>query len=184
MDDQCDKYDALPWLLEMKKLLPNLKANLFAIPGKCSVKLLIELGKYDWIRLIPHGYTHDTNHEFATLNYKEANDLIFNMIGWDRGFKAPGWQISEDTMRVLRDRGFWVAVQFKNGHSNKDIKHQPPVIEGLKYYAINELKSGYKVIHGHTWETCNNGPKDLEPILKALPQDAEFEFINDYVKAN
>ena len=194
LDDYDDSNNVLPRLLELKKMLPNLKVNLFTIPFKISDALVEETAKYNWIQMIPHGFYHETNYECAKLNDYSAPTLFNSLISWPNldklqhfqcGFKAPGWQISEAVMRWLKSQGWWVAVQWSDGRFEGDVNgpYQPKVIEGLKYYALNEVDpTKYIAIHGHTWECCGNGLEALWQRLIALPEDAEFEFINDFVK--
>lgn len=188
LDDQCDQYNVLPRLLELKQTLPNLVVNLFTIPKKTSSELMNEMKQHSWIRLIPHGYTHDSNYEFSKLTYREAIDRFtktkLKNFEFERGFKAPGWQISEEVMKALKDRGWWVAVQWSDGRFNGDVNgpYQPKVIPGLKFYALNELLPDFQAIHGHTWDCCGNGLEQLWPQLIKLPPDAEFMSIDQYVK--
>lgn len=188
LDDQSDQYDVLPRLLELKEILPNLKVNLFTIPDATSPELIAEMRKHPWIQIIPHGFTHSSNYEFSKLSYREAADLFtktkLKCFEFVKGFKAPGWQISTEVMQALKDRGWWVAVQYSDGRFDGDVNgpYQPKVIPGLNFYALNELLPGYKAIHGHTWDCCGNGLEQLWPELIKLPQEAEFEFIDTYVK--
>lgn len=186
LDDFYDKCNVLPRLKELKKILPNLKVNLFTITNKISKELLEEAKKEDWIHLIPHGLNHDTNYECAHLNLETAKKLISDMPNkeyYQKGFKAPGWQISIWMMFALKEAGYWLAVQDKGGkfNGNPDGPFQPPVIDGLKYYALNEPPAGSVVIHGHTWEVCGNGLEALWQKLIAIDKDSEFLFINDII---
>jgi hypothetical protein len=183
LDDHPDG-DCLPRLLELKKILPKLKLTLFAIPIKMTKEKLEEIEQYDWIQLAVHGFEHEGNYEFAYLNKEGAEVLIttgYDSLHYVKGFKAPGWQISQGTMEALKEMGFWVAVQWSDDRLNGDPNgpYQPAVIEGLKYYAWREYPNA---IHGHTWECCGNGLGTLWARLIALPPDSEFLFIDDYVK--
>lgn len=186
LDDQSDQYNALPKLLELKELLPNLKVNLFTIPNKTSQALLEELKSHDWIRLIPHGINHDTNYEFSQYTENEAIELLYNLPRryYDRGFKAPGWQISEGVMKALRDLDMWLATEWSDGRLNGDINgpYRPAVIPNLRYYSLHELPEDIQSIHGHTWNTCGNGIEEIWDQLIALPKESEFMFIDDYIE--
>lgn len=178
------KYNCLPKLLELKKILPVLKVNLFTIPMKVNEYTLREMSKLGWIHFLPHGLYHEDNYEFAKLTYDEARlklSYIPHLKYYHKGFKAPGWQISQGTMEALKEMGFWVAVQWGDGRFNGDVNgpYQPAVIEGLPYYAWREYP---KAIHGHTWNCCSNGLEELWDSLIKLPKDSVFGFIDDYVK--
>lgn len=187
LDDYSDQYNCLPWLLKMKELLPNLKVTLFTIPNKISDELLEQTLQYKWIQLAIHGFDHISNYECAKMSgedFAAKVEKIKHMEAYVRGFKAPGWQINQNIMQVLKDWGWWLAVQYSDGRMNGDINgpYQPKVIPDLKFYAINELYGYYKAIHGHTWECCGNGPEDLQQRLVNMPKETEFVFINDYLK--
>lgn len=184
LDDHPDG-NCLPKLLELKKILPKLKLTLFAIPAKMTKEKLEEIEQYDWIQLTVHGFDHEDNYEFAQLSKEDAATLIsvgYDSLHYVKGFKAPGWQISQGTMEALKEMGFWVAVQWSDGRFNGDLNgpYQPAVIKGLKYYAWREYPNA---IHGHTWECCGNGLETLWQKLINLSPDSEFLFINEYVNA-
>jgi len=188
-DDFADSNNCLPQLLKIKEILPNFKATLFTIPQKISDDLITEILKYNWLQMALHGHFHNDNYEFANLTKEEAHNYLledYNFVYYVKGFKSPGWQINIETMEILKHLDFWVAVQYSDGRLNGDPngKYQPAVIEGLKYYAFNELPEGYKAIHGHTWECCGNSIYKLYDQIINLPKDSEFIFINDYVNEN
>jgi len=174
----------LPKLLELKKILQNLKVTLFTIPEKMDKEMDKEIEQYDWIQMAVHGCFHEDNYEFAKLSKEDAETLIsvgYDSLHYVKGFCAPGWQISQGTMEALKELGFWVAVQWGDGRLNGDPngQYQPAVIEGLPYYAWREYPNA---IHGHTWECCGNGLESLWQKLINLPKDSEFLFVDDYVK--
>ena len=176
----------LPTLLGLKNILPNLKVTLFTIPSKVNLEILDETKRFDWIELALHGFLHGENYEFAKLNKEEAKDLIlqgYKESVFVKGFKAPGWQISEGTMEALKELGFWVAVQYNDGRLNGDVNgpYQPKVIEGLESYAFKEYPNA---IHGHTWNCCGNGISEIWEEFMKIPKDAEFITINEYVQKN
>lgn len=186
LDDFCDEYNVLPRLLELKKILPGLKVNLFTIPMKTSLELIQETLKHDWIVLIPHGWKHDSNYEFSKLTYAETGQLmslIPNFQFYQKGFKAPGWQISKEALEVLKNLGYWIAVQYAHGEMEGDVNgpYQPPVPEGMKCYELNRVLPGFTPIHGHTWSCCGNGLEELWPLLIRMEKDSQFIFIEDYI---
>ena len=58
------------------------------------------------------------------------------------GFKAPGWQISDDCYEVLRDHGWWVEDQ------HLEDGRRPP----MRVYFYED--GGW---HGHIQNACGNG---------------------------
>jgi hypothetical protein len=187
LDDQSDSHNAWPLVLQLKDKLPNLKVNLFTIPNQIKGELVQEMASKRWVHLIPHGFNHWSNYEFAEIDYKETMEYLLKIPLrqlYRKGFKAPGWQISKAAMLALKEQGYWLATQWSDGRFEGDVNgpFQPAVSPGLPYYAINELLPGFKAIHGHTWNVCGNGIEELWPMLVNLPPDSEFEFIDDYVR--
>lgn len=185
LHDFSNEHNILDKLKELKGILPNLKVNLFTIPFQTSLELLRQTDKEKWIRMIPHGFWHKDNYECAEMRTQvfeeKLNTIPYLDSFYDKGFCAPGWQISEQCLDVLKARDWWLATQWADGRLNGDPNgpYQPAVIPGLKYYAWREYPNA---IHGHTWECCGNGLETLWQKLINLPKDAEFLFIEDYVK--
>jgi hypothetical protein len=184
LDDQCDAWDALPYLLAIKEKFPKFKVTLFTIPGECSRPHLLKLKQYDWIELALHGWIHRINDEHSPLEMKDwggtlTHSYLHMIEGWysgifAKGLKAPGWQISDDTYRVLIDREYWIMDQ----HYNDD--RRPT---GMRVYHLNEPGN----IHGHTWD-CNGGcDNSIERLIEEgafdkITQEDDFKFVSEAVK--
>lgn len=186
LHDQSDAHNVLPKLLKLKEILPNLKVNLFTIPNKTSKELLADMKEHDWIQILVHGFDHDDNYECARMTEQEFKNKIFtipHMWAYEPIFCAPGWQISQEVMLVLKEWKWAVAVQYSDGRLMNDINgpFQPKVFPNAQFYACREVLPPYEAIHGHTWETCGNGLDELWPKLTSLPKDSEFVFIKDYI---
>lgn len=184
LDDFCDKHNILPKLDELKKLLPLLKVTLFTIPQKTSMDLIKETCNRDWIQLAIHSFKHNDNYECSQMTYEKAKRKLeaLDMTYYVRGFKPAGWQISHGVMCALKELDFWLAVQYSDGRMNKhpDGPYQPAVIEGLRYYALNEVEN-YEAIHGHCQNVCGNGLEELWGTLIKIDPLRGFKFIDEVV---
>jgi hypothetical protein len=82
------------------------------------------------------------------------------------GFKAPGWQISDDCYRVLDERGWWVADQhLEDGRR--------PV--GLRTYFYED--GGW---HGHIQDWGSNGIDETwDELREAVSNCDRFEFASE-----
>lgn len=185
ISQQTESHDCRDVLLEFRRINPNFKATLFTIPGEVTAELLAWCQKNrDWIEVAVHGFFHQTNTECEKLTYddfaffmSEFKDILDTVFV--KGFKAPGWQISDDVLRWLKEHDYWVADQPYND------SRRP---EGLKSYVIrgdgwpkNELSTQ---IHTHTWNCVGNGVYELyEPIIEKI-KDKEriFKFVSEVVK--
>lgn len=94
----------------------------------------------------------------------ELLDIYFSM-----GFKAPGWQISDDIYRWLLDNGWWVADQSYND------ERRP---KDLPVYKIGENS-----MHHHTWNCVGNGVyEQFDYIMDRIKNETEFKFVSEVVQ--
>lgn len=173
ISDQCQSHDCRDMLLLFKEANPNFKATLFTIPCETTIEIM-EWSRQnnDWIELAVHGFFHTSNYECEKITYEEfdANMNALSVITksyFVKGFKAPGWQISDDAYRWLKDNGYWVADQ----HYNDERRPEMPV------YHV-----GDNSIHTHTWDCVGNGVYELkDEILQKIKGVEEFKFVSEVV---
>jgi len=116
--EDCPRYDLL---FELKIRIPQLKVNLFTILGKCSLEWIAKIKQISWIDMIPHGWNHDGPEcEFWTK--QEALEYLDKIEPYEltKGFKAPGYRISNGTYDALLERGYWVADIESNNDRRPD----------------------------------------------------------------
>lgn len=179
ISDMCQSHDCRDQLDKFHLANPNLKATLFAIPGEMTPELLFWCAaNRSWIELAVHGFYHKSNYECETMTYDEFDAAVHSWglegLGLDngdwfvKGFKAPGWQISDDIYRWLKDHGWWVADQsYNNDRRPKD----------LPVYII-----GDNSMHHHTWDCVGNGVYELEEsILERIKDETDFRFVSEMV---
>lgn len=169
LDDFCEENTDKDLIRSLKEAVPNLKLNLFTIPGKCSLSFIDNIRIYSWVNLIPHGHIHSTSRECQNWTYETASYHLQSLEkeGWIHGWKSPGWQTSDDLYRALADRGWWVAAQ------EYDRERIPPELK--VYY----LDSPYK-IHGHIGHWGAKNSNSLEFIFESIASlKGDFEFIDD-----
>src|SRR5260221_9838272 len=112
ISDMCQSHDCRDVLKQFKEANSKFKATLFAIPGEMTAELTAWCQlNCDWIEIAVHGFFHQTNYECEKLSYQdfdffmyEFKDILQHFV---KGFKAPGWQISDDIYRWLKDNGYW-----------------------------------------------------------------------------
>jgi hypothetical protein len=165
-DDFCEDNEGWNFLTTIKKHIPNFKINLFCIVGSCSDDFFIKYKQIEWIDLIPHGWKHPTPKECINWSYEESMDYLYRIeeLGLTKGFKAPGWQISDGMYKALLEKEYWVADQLYNN------KRRP---KGLKAYLLDEP---YKY-HHHIQNVCGNGLE--ESMEQILSLKGNFKFIKD-----
>lgn len=174
ISDMCQSHDCRDILLELKKVNPAFKATLFAIPNEMTPELMTwSDSNKSWIELAQHGFTHFSNYECEKLDYEEVDDLmqrvqLYTEQYFVKGFKAPGWQISDDCYRWLKDNDWWVADQAYND------ERRP---KDLPVYKIGEGS-----IHTHTWNCVGNGVYELFDQLKEqIKDETDFKFVSEVV---
>lgn len=174
ISEMTQSHDCRDVLNTFKKENPKFKATLFTIPGEVTTEILgWAASNRDWIELAWHGFYHLSNYECEKLTYQEfARSMSgFEMIFGDffvKGFKAPGWQISDDIYTWLKDHDYWVADQDYND------ERRP---KELKVYKV-----GDDSIHTHTWDCVGNGVYELGPSIIKQIKDKDFKFVSEVVQ--
>lgn len=180
LDDAFDGNDRLPLLEELRRQVPRLRVTLFAIPGRCPPSWVRRmLQRADWIDIVPHGWMHATNRECERWTAEQCATALHDAESrgfTTRGFKAPGWQISDGCYAELLRRGYWVADQPYNA------TRRPAA---LPAYLLNEPPAGVVQIHGHVGHLNGRNANELEYLVPEILRyrDAEFGFVRDAVSA-
>lgn len=169
LDDFCEDNNSLDLLFQLKAQVPKFKVNLFTVPGRCSTMFLDEVRKLDWVDLIPHGYRHTTSRECQDWSYEGSREYLEYVLflGYTKGFKAPGWQISNGMYEALVEFDFWVADQAYNN------SRRPPI---LKTYILDQPWK----IHGHIGHMGGHNDNELSCIWDSvIGLRDEFKFIKE-----
>lgn len=170
-DDFSEQNHRLDLLLELKARIPGFRITLFTIPGLSSPAFVQSVRtKYDWIDLAAHGKFHATNYECLHWTCKQSReylDWIEAVYGdlFTKGFRAPGWQVSDGLYQALDERGWWCADQAYNNARR---------IPGLRAYILDSPEK----LHFHIGGTMDN---ELGKHMDALVElrDREFQFVKD-----
>lgn len=186
ISDMCQSHDCRDKLDEFHYANNNFKATLFAIPAEMTYELLEWCkANREWIELAVHGIFHSSNYECSEMTYEEFDAKIEPLLGiiedyFVKGFKAPGWQISDGIYDWLQQHGWWVADQAYND--------QRRPIELLAYVNNNGNFSSYigektiqvKGHHYHTWDCVGNGIYELSDQIKQdIQGESEFKFVSE-----
>jgi len=169
LDDFCEDNNGLDMLFQLRAKVPGFKVNLFTIPGRCSYPFFAAVREIDWIDMIPHGYKHPHSRECEHWTYSESREYLeyVSYMGFTKGFKAPGWQISDGMYEALVEFNFWVADQAYNNH------RRPPELRAYILDAPNK-------VHGHIGHMGGHNANALELIYgDLLKLRSEFKFIKD-----
>ena len=147
----------------------EMKFNLFTIPGLCSRAFIEKVKAIDYIDMIPHGWLHPTPRECEKWTYNESFSYLWkiNDLGLTKGFKAPGWQISDGMYRALLDFGYWVADQHYNDH------RRPPELPVFFHTDAHHFHIGH--MGGH------NANEITLHIPRLLQMKGNFGFIKDII---
>jgi hypothetical protein len=178
IDDLCDDFDPFEELLALHADYPNLKVTLFAIPGRCDLMTVNKYLNLDYVEVAMHGY-HHSSIECAVWTEEETIDKVteaaLKFPKMVKGFKAPGWTANHHVYRGLEKIGYWTAVH--DGHM-PEWRWWPG-----EMYCYNGPMNPYRAAHGHTWETCDNGPSKWREMLEKVEvtPDDEFLFVSEAV---
>lgn len=183
ISNQCQAHDCRDKLDELHYINPKFKATLFAIPGEMTTELLDWCSANSgWIELAVHGLFHTSNYECEKLTKEEFHQQIsrFQFIQeyFVKGFRAPGWQISDGIYQWLLESGWWVADQaYNNDRRPKELRtwlHQ----DGN--FTVND--EPHLAYHGHTWDVGWNGIyEDFETVRSLVENAEEFKFVSEVI---
>jgi len=166
-DDFAEDNHRLDLLFQIKKEIPEFKISVFTVLGKCSMDFIRYVKTLDWIDMIPHGWGHKDAYECKDWTLEQAKTYFEKLehYGLTRGFKAPGWQISQHIYEVAPQYGYWIADQPFNS------KTRP------KSVSVYELDRPWKK-HYHIQNVCDNGLEEkVEEILSF--KGNKFKFIKE-----
>jgi hypothetical protein len=177
-DDFHEGNHRLEILDDLRARIPEFRCTLFTVPGLCSKSWLWNIANTRaWLDLVPHGWMHPTPRECQHWDRARVEQyFFFELMGYPfelrRGFKAPGWQISDATYQVCHENGFWVADQEYN-------RERRP--HGLKVYEL-----GPDSIHGHIGHMGGHNANEIdylyEEIVAAAVGGARFDFVRRKVQ--
>lgn len=185
ISDMCQAHDCRDKLYELKEINPAFKTTLFAIPGEMTPELINwHSQNTDWVELAWHGFLHQSNYECEKLSYHDMDILVRNLsifVGdsFVKGFKAPGWQISDDIYKWLADNGWWVADQSYN-----DQRRPKNLLAYINNNGVFTVKG--RVIpawHGHTWDCVGNGIYEtFDQVAELVRETEDFQFVSEALK--
>lgn len=169
IDDFCEPNNKLDLLISLHEKNPALKFNLFTIPGLCSEQFIakVQILYSEFIDMIPHGFLHTTPRECENWSYEMCELYIHYVENLDmtKGFKAPGWQISQPMYDILLKYGYWVADQHYN--DNRRPKE-------LKVHFPTEY-------HYHIGHMGGHNPNEIEMFTGQILSITESNFIKDEI---
>jgi hypothetical protein len=172
-DDYCEGCNRLDLLELLRGINPEFRCTVFAIPARGSEEFWRSTP--DWIELAVHGWEHPHPREAEDWSYEQANFVMdYCEELFVHGFKAPGWQISDETYRAASDRGWWIADHWDNDERR-------PAGQLVHRIAPDYATNGDHW-HGHIPNVCGNGIEETYHILSQRVAAAEsFDLISECV---
>lgn len=160
------RYDLLE---RLKQENPAFRCTLFAVPGLGSDAFWNDVP--DWCELAVHGWLHPDPREAENWTREETIDVLLSVHErFVKGFKAPGWQISNGTYEALIELGYWLADQPYNDGRRP---------EGLMVHRLGDGDHW----HGHIQDVCGNGLAETFSVLLGCVRAAEsFELVSEVVQ--
>lgn len=197
LDDFCFAYkDCMQYLEDLNAYFDAFKVSMFTIPASNRDYLsnhkdwLATLPQY--IEHIPHGWIHN-NYEFMELDYHECRDRVnlgimeFIDAGLPiiKGFKAPNWRYNKNLVKVLEEKGFWLAVYNEGHHRGSAGGIQIPIF-AWNWDIGTKIPENIDILlaHGHVHSQSGPGAYvgDYIENIKQLPKDTEFIFLSKFME--
>lgn len=180
ISDQCQSHDCRIELDKLHYANPNFKATLFAIPAEMTIELLDWCKANEgWIQLAVHGWKHTSNYEASEWTKEQMLEVMHHPLVQEyfvKGFRAPGWQISNGCYEALLEEGWWVADQsYQNEKRPKELK---AYVNHNGVFTVNDEE--VPAWHGHVWNCVGNGIQETYDEVERLVKNAtEFKFVGD-----
>ena len=195
ISDMCQSHDCRDKLEELKRINSSFKCTLFTIPAYMTLELAAWAhDNRNWVELAVHGVNHDSNYECEKMSYGVFNadmEVVLDTFpqSFVKGFKAPGWQISDDIYKWLKDNGWWVADQ--NYNTGRRPRELPAYLNNSGvFYAPKPIEmhdmalwSPIEAWHGHTWDCVGNGIYEtFDEVAKLVKGAKSFKFVSEVLK--
>jgi len=168
LDDFHETNHKFNRLHRLKDINPLFRCTVFAVPGLGSASFWESVPR--WIELAVHGWLHPDARECEHWTRQQTEELLDRDVVrrfFVNGFKAPGWQISDDTYTVLDERGWWVADQ------HLEDGRRPA---GLRTYLYEDGDNW----HGHIQDWGSNGLEESWPqLVERIKGETEFRFASE-----
>ena len=126
-----------------------------------------------WLEIAVHGLTHapyeflDLEPRLATAKVKFAQEFLESTeIPYVKLFKAPYWQIRDDSKEAIQEMGFEVV---EDDYYNWNIKDEFPV-------ELDEI-----IAHGHVQDEMGNGLDESMIRLMQIPEEYEWKFVSEAI---
>jgi hypothetical protein len=165
LDDFTGEDQQLNELDNLRQLFgEEFQVTLFTIPGLCGLKRAETVRReFPGMEMVPHGFLHPDAHECSRWTGPMMEAYLDEIAGllFEKGFKAPGWQITDPMYWVLLKRGYWVADQIYN---------RPRRPAELLAYEVDEARK----IHGHMGHLGGHNMNELTLILPVLTSQVRF----------
>lgn len=167
-DDLYEGHDNMHLLLELKAANPLFRMTAFCVQARGSAAYWDSLP--DWIECAAHGEYHPHPREAEDWPYAKAMSVLSaKPARFVRGWKSPGWRVSDGTYRALEIMGWWIA-------DHPDNNDRRPAL--LPTHVVG---SGDHV-HTHVQDVCGNGLNETFPtLLERVRNATSFEFVSEMV---
>lgn len=180
ISDQCQSHDCRDLLDKLHYANPKFKVTLFAIPAEMTIEMLDWCrANKTWVELAVHGWKHTDNYEASKWDENTMLGVINHPLVQEyfvKGFKAPGWQISDGCYEALLEGDWWVADQAYN-NDRRLAELRAYVNYDGKFFVANDQVDAW---HGHTWNCMGNGIEETFPqLLEKVKQATDFQFISE-----
>lgn len=192
ISDMCQSHDARDVLIQLHKTNPKFKATLFTIPGETTLELVRwAIDNNTWVELAFHGFFHTSNYECEKMSYAEFDmrmaeipmEIAFYFV---KGFKAPGWQISDDIYKWLLDNDYWIADQeYNTARRPQELKAYVNDNNNFRVWTPGVGYGAYlPATHHHTWDTVGNGVyEQFDYLMDLVKNTNDWKFVSEVVHA-
>jgi len=174
-DDMWEGNDRWNDFINLHKKIPNIKITFFVNPSQCSIEFLKKINQ-SWIELVYHAENHSGGHK--KWSKEEAKERLLKYVkefNFAKGFKAPGWKITQNIIDGCKELDFWIAsINTIPIEYNKVFYTYYKKGEGLSHH------EKYSEYYGHL--QSYNFIENLKELKEyCTKKDLNFKFVSEMI---
>ena len=182
--ESCDRWEAFEKLFQE---FPEIKVTFFVITEKSESEFFKKI-KTKNTELVFHSFEHSGHWLDWTVEKAKEWLLKYQNFGFEKGFKAPGWRLTDNIRIACKELGFWLCSSPTIPVNTKQYWYTYPQ-EGFREYD-NYVEFYDHVEHQHydgkQWIKDENVFfENLEKLKQYCRQNKiDFKFITEVLKTN
>jgi len=185
-DDLGENNDHWEEFEKFAEKFPDLKITFFVITGQSNEEYFKKI-KQSWSQLVFHSWEHSGHWLKWTKNEAKEQLMKYQKYGFEKGFKAPGWRLTDNIKEACKELDFWICTPSTIPVETKYWYTDPK--KGLRDYKdyaefYDHVEHRHYDIKEEKWyEDPHIFKENLEKLKKyCIENKPEFKFVSEMLK--